>query len=124
MIRRPPRSTRTDTLFPYTTLFRSVVPAIAFAQNNRGEVRYESGHGQVACTVLSNGKPGYGVPMVACVSLRGRENGLAAELGGTVAGALRTSGGGADKPHVLAPDIAAHFRYDWNGPGDRKSTRL
>src|SRR3546814_1656398 len=27
MIRRPPRSTRTDTLFPYTTLFRSEVPA-------------------------------------------------------------------------------------------------
>src|SRR3546814_6784043 len=25
MIRRPPRSTRTDTLFPYTTLFRSVI---------------------------------------------------------------------------------------------------
>src|SRR3546814_14679471 len=30
MIRRPPRSTRTDTLFPYTTLFRSgfVVPVL------------------------------------------------------------------------------------------------
>src|SRR3546814_4487534 len=27
MIRRPPRSTRTDTLFPYTTLFRSAVGA-------------------------------------------------------------------------------------------------
>src|SRR3546814_17818266 len=27
MIRRPPRSTRTDTLFPYTTLFRSIDPA-------------------------------------------------------------------------------------------------
>src|SRR3546814_12733525 len=27
IIRRPPRSTRTDTLFPYTTLFRSAVPA-------------------------------------------------------------------------------------------------
>src|SRR3546814_2468772 len=27
MIRRPPRSTRTDTLFPYTTLFRSGVKA-------------------------------------------------------------------------------------------------
>src|SRR3546814_12763527 len=26
MIRRPPRSTRTDTLFPYTTLFRSTAP--------------------------------------------------------------------------------------------------
>src|SRR3546814_15588119 len=25
MLRRPPRSTRTDTLFPYTTLFRSLV---------------------------------------------------------------------------------------------------
>src|SRR3546814_8714215 len=28
MIRRPPRSTRTDTLFPYTTLFRSVAPGV------------------------------------------------------------------------------------------------
>src|SRR3546814_2792238 len=27
MIRRPPRSTRTDTLFPYPTLFRSTLPA-------------------------------------------------------------------------------------------------
>src|SRR3546814_4395205 len=27
MIRRPPRSTRSDTLFPYTTLFRSHFPA-------------------------------------------------------------------------------------------------
>src|SRR3546814_19832663 len=27
MIRRPPRSTRTDTRFPYTTLFRSVIKA-------------------------------------------------------------------------------------------------
>src|SRR3546814_20754010 len=29
MIRRPPRSTRTDTLFPYTTLFRSVLAGVA-----------------------------------------------------------------------------------------------
>src|SRR3546814_1601180 len=32
MIRRPPRSTRTDTLFPYTTLFRTVC-AIDYALN-------------------------------------------------------------------------------------------
>src|SRR3546814_2036164 len=32
MIRRPPRSTRTDTLFPYTTLFRSL--GYAFANVN------------------------------------------------------------------------------------------
>src|SRR3546814_4363542 len=31
MIRRPPRSTRTDTLFPYTTLFRSFDRVIADA---------------------------------------------------------------------------------------------
>src|SRR3546814_12755809 len=31
MIRRPPRSTRTDTLFPYTTLFRSPVGVILSA---------------------------------------------------------------------------------------------
>src|SRR3546814_19289976 len=30
MIRRPPRSTRTDTLFPYTTLFRSTSGTPAF----------------------------------------------------------------------------------------------
>src|SRR3546814_9090595 len=29
MIRRPPRATRTDTLFPYTTLFRSLPPHAA-----------------------------------------------------------------------------------------------
>src|SRR3546814_15245415 len=29
MIRRPPRSTRTDTLFPYTTLFRSTASGFA-----------------------------------------------------------------------------------------------
>src|SRR3546814_2796982 len=39
MIRRPPRSTRTDTLFPYTTLFRSSIAADPWSPNgyqNRG----------------------------------------------------------------------------------------
>src|SRR3546814_14909923 len=35
MIRRPPRSTRTDTLFPYTTLFRSHPRGPARAHGNR-----------------------------------------------------------------------------------------
>src|SRR3546814_6260228 len=41
MIRRPPRSTRTDTLFPYTTLFRSgAAPDIASVHRLiRGELR-------------------------------------------------------------------------------------
>src|SRR3546814_7501733 len=33
MIRRPPRSTRTDTLFPYTTLFRSVEALVPQAEH-------------------------------------------------------------------------------------------
>src|SRR3546814_3733138 len=35
MIRRPPRSTRTDTLFPYTTLFRSVMKIGSFKFDER-----------------------------------------------------------------------------------------
>src|SRR3546814_17283147 len=33
MIRRPPRSTRTDTLFPYTTLFRSLEPPAIYPED-------------------------------------------------------------------------------------------
>src|SRR3546814_15331575 len=50
MIRRPPRSTRTDTLFPYTTLFRSdkvgrdtmlsrIVQMVAEAQRSRAPIQ-------------------------------------------------------------------------------------
>src|SRR3546814_11579015 len=38
MIRRPPRATRTDTLFPYTTLFRSVAEQIGRAGAQHGEI--------------------------------------------------------------------------------------
>ena len=64
--------------------------------------------------------------MVIGVALRGRTEGLAAELGDGVSTALRTSSGGADKHHVLAPDFEAHFRYDWNdpGPGDWSQWRV
>ncbi|MBJ7223606.1 MULTISPECIES: DNA cytosine methyltransferase [unclassified Brenneria] len=58
------------------TMRTKVMPAIAFAQNSRGELRLESGHGQIA-------------------------------------GALSTGGGkpGQGMPHVLMPDLEAHFRY-------------
>src|SRR3546814_19093921 len=39
MIRRPPRSTRTDTLLPYTTLFRSVAGAARQHRRRRPETR-------------------------------------------------------------------------------------
>src|SRR3546814_5695982 len=42
MKRRPPRSTRTDTLFPYTTLFRSLAGQLAARTGTqRGKVRPE-----------------------------------------------------------------------------------
>src|SRR3546814_4387275 len=46
MIRRPPRSTRTDTLFPYTTLFRSTDadarPELAARRYRSADERYDA----------------------------------------------------------------------------------
>src|SRR3546814_4761898 len=39
MLRRPPRSTRTDTLFPYTTLFRSLARARGFESREHHQRR-------------------------------------------------------------------------------------
>src|SRR3546814_1616952 len=65
MIRRPPRSKRTDTLFPYTTLFRSVLLAVE-------EVVVEVLHGIRAERVLEVGE-------VVLEPRRGRQVGGAAE---------------------------------------------
>src|SRR3546814_9846316 len=49
MIRRPPRSTRTDTLFPYTTLFRSILKILGQAGDVAVEARIaEHGIGRPA----------------------------------------------------------------------------
>src|SRR3546814_6254516 len=49
MLRRPPRSTRTDTLFPYTTLFRSnALISIPTASISRSTLR-------MAVSILSSG---------------------------------------------------------------------
>src|SRR3546814_15606097 len=50
MIRRPPRSTRTDTLFPYTTLFRSGEKEMALEQGVGGTEfgqNFIVGHGEL-----------------------------------------------------------------------------
>src|SRR3546814_7637013 len=51
MIRRPPRSTRTDTLFPYTTLFRSACNA---ASRRRDRRRVSGGDGRSWVERLDN----------------------------------------------------------------------
>src|SRR3546814_4382425 len=55
MIRRPPRSTRTDTLFPYTTLFRSehfALPGRARVSRRIGGGRHGRNHMHRAATLL------------------------------------------------------------------------
>src|SRR3546814_5412081 len=69
MIRRPPRSTRTDTLFPYTTLFRS-----------RQRRLYRMGvflHGQVAFSLVSDAADGKAARLLqGCPLPIGRPPGL------------------------------------------------
>src|SRR3546814_11239079 len=43
MIRRPPRSTRTDTLFPYTTLFRSRGDRLGILQHHHAAIQHIEG---------------------------------------------------------------------------------
>src|SRR3546814_11866461 len=69
MIRRPPRSTRTDRLFPYTTLFRSGGPGVAF-RNSFDALHFEGAHqvppelylsrGYLVLMANPRGDPGYG----------------------------------------------------------------
>src|SRR3546814_1316602 len=52
MIRRPPRSTRTDTLFPYTTLFRSrggIARCHPDRRRSRNRARCEQPHKAQSC---------------------------------------------------------------------------
>src|SRR3546814_16981070 len=60
MIRRPPRSTRTDTLFPYTTLVRS--PPTALKSFGSGDER-EGSLDQLASGDLLRVRPGDKVPV-------------------------------------------------------------
>src|SRR3546814_9748790 len=53
MIRRPPRATRTDTLFPYTTLFRSHI-------HHRARDLRRQAEQEIAIGDVKNGHPGIG----------------------------------------------------------------
>src|SRR3546814_242717 len=53
MIRRPPRSTRTDTLFPYTTLFRSGVSRIIRECRTLWEKPFLSGEANMSHSIAN-----------------------------------------------------------------------
>src|SRR3546814_10755179 len=74
MKRRPPRSTRTDTLFPYTTLFRSEhVEAIHVDLPVQGEQRARQGRGPAP-------DPGLQLSASAGAPLEGRSEEHTSEL--------------------------------------------
>ncbi|MCG2586543.1 DNA (cytosine-5-)-methyltransferase [Massilia sp. TS11] len=62
------------------------------------------------------------------VAIRGREGGGTAELGDSLAGCLRASTGGGDKPHVLAPvsvrDVAGTITGNYGKQVDSSDTAL
>src|SRR3546814_21138828 len=97
MRRRPPRSTRTDTLFPYTTLFRSgPLPLLALgrADHRRAALHRRRLDGAVAGAQMQEGPPdgGPSFSRLSQPSIWGRSGGLG----------------------LVAEDLV----------GDRKSTRL
>src|SRR3546814_7801092 len=116
MIRRPPRSTRTDTLFPYTTLFRSLA---AVEQRLRDDTR-------IGILVNNAGGtlPGGFVDQSsdAVGRLIGLNTTAVARLASAVAPRFTATGSGAivniSSVVSLAPEFAMAVY------GDRKSTRL
>src|SRR3546814_21100153 len=105
MIRRPPRSTRTDTLFPYTTLFRS-------RQFGDGPVAPAECAGYGIQSFAVAGVAGFGIAFVP-----GVPGGFLAGLLGVEAGQLQTRPEAAGAPAMLGV-VREHARID------RKSTRL
>src|SRR3546814_15567834 len=95
MIRRPPRSTRTDTLFPYTTLFRSHEQADEFL--TAGIVDEDS-----------SGLTLRGAKMLATSGIMANE---------VFVSCIQPLGPGDEK-------YAVSLALPMNTPGDRKSTRL
>src|SRR3546814_15855329 len=72
MIRRPPRSTRTDTLFPSTTLFRSRHDYSCGARHGAIGLRKAFGHGTGAISVI--GKIGLEHLLRCDITLRSEEH--------------------------------------------------
>src|SRR3546814_3656632 len=128
MIRRPPRSTRTDTLFPYTTLVRSRVAKILQPAE---EIQLERRHADPGLVY-----PGYGVAAVAelgrvlldCALRPDTDSGPTVASSNTVLGTRRFHA--FDRyTHVAivlkgTPDQLSEFRVAKKLFPDRKSTRL
>src|SRR3546814_6518964 len=99
MIRRPPRSTRTDTLFPYTTLFRSIVVREWRVDRSSGSLD------PAALDILLN-EPTRLVAFTHCSNLIAEINPVSAICAKIrAAGAVSVGDGVSLAPHGL-PDVA------------------
>src|SRR3546814_20853963 len=100
MIRRPPRSTRTDTLFPYTTLFRSAVFA-ADVLDDADIAAVDDDIGRIVIAVEERSE----VPALALAGERGR---IVGRAGHQDAGMMRALGHQYDGDQLPAVPNPAH----------------
>src|SRR3546814_1733435 len=109
MLRRPPRATRTDTLFPYTTLFRAVPPQRAVVG-----ARLDPVHADAAARERFEDA----VQRTGLVADRHHQRGAVV--------ARRREGGAADHQEARGVVAAVLDRAgdDLHSIEDRKSTRL
>src|SRR3546814_3363555 len=119
MIRLPPRSTRTDTLFPYTTLFRPADIGLARAEKRPDwafDVAYQRRADRYGDMVSA------GVTMSLPLFTRNRQDPMIAASSATAAAALAEQ---EDMRRALAADLEAGIaEHVMHNEKDRKSTRL
>src|SRR3546814_14773746 len=137
MIRRPPKSTRTDTLFPYTTLFRSVSrlgwsvrepPIGQRAADVGGSRLFCTDHAAALWCAWKRSRRGDRVYWRAIGARRGRagavpERHALLDLGG---GGVHRAVGHRGSKRAGHVHVNPGIERNWQGPeqGDRKSTRL
>src|SRR3546814_14313067 len=109
MIRRPPRSTRTDTLFPYTTLFRSIESlSLKGIKNGEGKFR--------ACRSEHHRTEFWRVPFQGMGSLR-----LGSPGRGAYRDRRRTRYAALDRPGTRRPRRTLHSAELRQSMADRAS---
>src|SRR3546814_7805882 len=123
MIRRPPRSTRTDTLFPYTTLFRSISFSIKPGERVALIGRVGSGKSTIARLILGLYTAQEGLVMIDGTDIRQYDPGaMRAQIGVAMQDSVLLSGSvrenialersGIDEigsGHVCTPVTHAHL---------------